>query len=93
MFIIDKNNGNIIRSTYLFDVFKEKKRALIKPTGFVVGNEKIFISTNNGRLLIADLSLGKTETVLKIDNDKILRPIISNEKLFIVKDNAIIKLN
>ena len=93
LFIIDKNNGNIIRSTYLFDVFKEKKRALIKPTGFVVGNEKIFISTNNGRLLIADLSLGKTETVLKIDNDKILRPIISNEKLFIVKDNAIIKLN
>ena len=58
----------------------------------MVGNEKIYISTTNGRLLIADLSSGKTETVLKIDNDKILRPIIFKEKLFIVKDNAIIKL-
>ena len=93
LFVVNKNNGNIIRSTYLFDIFKEKKRSLIKPTGFIVANEKIYLSTNKGRLLIVDLSTGKTEKVLKIDNDKILRPIIFNEKLFIVKDNAIIKLN
>ncbi len=92
LFVIDKNNGNIIRSTYLFDKFKEKKRSSIKPTGFILGNKKLYLSTNIGRLLVVDFTIGRTEKVLKIDNQKILRPVISNEKLFIVKDNSIIKI-
>jgi len=93
LFLVDKNNGNIIRVTYLFDKFSQKKRNSIKPTGFILGSEKIYLSTNNGRLLIVDIATGKTISVLKIDNEKILRPVISGENLFIVKDNAIIKLN
>ena len=93
LFLIDKNNGNIIRVTDLFDSFNSKKRNSIKPTGFIVGKNKIYLSTNIGRLLVIDVSAGKTEMKLKIDNEKILRPIIIKEKLFIVKDNAIIRLN
>ena len=92
LFVIDKNNGNIVRSTYLFDKFKEKKRSSIKPTGFILGNKKLYLSTNIGRLLVVDTTTGRTENILKIDNQKILRPAISNEKLFIVKDNSIIKI-
>ena len=40
-----------------------------------------------------DIASGKTTSTLKIDNEKILRPKILNEKLFIVKNNSIIKLN
>ena len=93
LFLIDKNNGNIIRITDLFNKFKIKKRNLIEPTGFVIGSNNIYLSTNNGRLLIVDISTGKTISVLKIDNDKILRPLINNQNLYTVKDKAIIKLN
>jgi outer membrane protein assembly factor BamB len=93
LFLIDKNNGNILRVTDVFNNFKDKNRNKVKPTGFVLGIDKIYLSTNNGRLLIIDIESGKTLSILKIDNKKILRPMIYNKNLFIVKDNAIIKLN
>ena len=93
LFVIDKFNGNILRVTYLFDDFKIKTRKLIKPTGFILGNNKIYVSTNNGRLLVVDMKSGKTTSILKIDNGKILRSKIFNDNLFVVKDNAIIKLD
>ena len=93
LFLIEKNNGNIIRTTDLFENFKIKKRKSIKPTGFIIGKTKIYLSTDNGRLLVVDIASGKTISTLKIDNEKILRPKILNEKLFVVKNNSIIKLN
>ena len=93
LFLIDKNNGNTIRVTDIFDNFKTKKRNTIQPTGFILGARNVYISTNNGRLLVVDIKTGKVMSTLKIDNEKILRPSIFNENLFIVKDNAIIKLN
>ena len=93
LFLVDKNKGNIIRTTNLFDKFKEKKRKSLRPTGFTLGSEKIYLSTSSGRLLVVDIATGKTISVLKIDNEKILRPVISSENLFIVKNNAIVKFN
>ena len=58
-----------------------------------MGLDNIYLSTNNGRLLIIDIVSGKTKSVLKIDNEKISRPIIIDKNLFVVKDNAIIRLN
>ena len=93
LIVIDKNSGNIIRITDIFKNFKKKKREKIKPVGFVVGLNNIYLTTNNGRLLVIDIKTGKTNSVLKIDNDKISRPFIVNKNLFVVKDNAIIKLD
>ncbi len=93
LIIIEKNTGNIIRVTDVFNNFKIKKRSQIKPTGFVVGLNNIYISTDNGKLLIVDILSGKTISTLKIDNEKISRPFILNKSLFVIKDNAIIKLN
>ncbi len=92
-FLIDKNKGSIIRVTDVFNIFKNKKRHLIKPTGFIIGGNRMFLSTDNGRLLVIDVTSGKTISTIKIDNKKILQPIISNNNLFVARDNAIIKLN
>ena len=65
----------------------------IKPTGIAIGFNDIYVSTNNGRLLVIDLLSGRIKRTLKIDNEKISRPFISNKNLFVIKDNAIIKLD
>jgi len=91
--VTEKISGNIIRVTDIFKKFKAKKRAKIKPTGFVMGLNNIYLSTNNGRILVIDVLTGKTKSTLKIDNEKISRPIILDKNLFVVKDKAIIKLN
>ena len=44
----------------------------IKPIGFVIGLKNIYLTTDNGRMLIIDTKTGKTNSILKIDNDKIL---------------------
>ncbi len=71
----------------------QKKRDKILPTGFIVGLKNIYLSTNIGKLLVIDIKSGKTISTLKIDNDKISRPVVLNDNLYLVKENAIIKLN
>ena len=91
--VIDKPTGNIIRITDIFDRFKKKKRNKIKPVGFIVGINNLFLSTDSGKLLVIDFLTGKTKSILKIDNNKISRPFVSNKNLYLVKDDSIIKLN
>ena len=93
LFVIESETGKILRTTDIFDLFKSKKRSKIKPIGFIVGVNKIYLTTNHGRLLTIDILSGKTMSVLKIDNNKISRPFVSNKKLFVVQDNSIIRLN
>ena len=92
LFVIENSTGNIIRITDVFDRFKPKKRKKIKPVGFIIGIENLFLSTDNGKLLIIDVLTGKTKSIFKIDNNKISKPFISNENLYLVKDDSIIKL-
>ncbi len=91
--LIDNKDGSIIRVTDIFDRFSKKKRIKIKPEGFIVGNKNIYLTTNKGHLLIIDIKNGRTNEILKIDKDKISKPYVLDQNLFIVKDNAIIKLN
>jgi len=93
LIVIDKITGNIIKVTDVFNNFKPKKRKEILPTGFIVGLKNIYLSTNIGKLLVIDIKSGKTISTLKIDKDKISRPFVSNQNLYLAKDNAIIKLN
>jgi outer membrane protein assembly factor BamB len=93
LIVIEKKSGNIIRSTDIFKNFNPKKRSKIKPVGFIIGKKNIYLTTDNGRLLIIDTQSGLTTLTLKIDNDKISRPYVLNQNLYIIKDNSIIKLN
>ena len=91
--VIDSKQGNIIRKTDIFKQFKKKKRTEIKPIGFIMGSKNIYLTTNHGRLLVIDVNLGKTISMLKIDNEKISRPFVLKQNLYIIKENSIIKLN
>ena len=93
LIVIEKNSGNIIRVTDVFNNFKKKKRDKIKPVGFIIGTNNIYLSTDNGRLMVIDIKSGRTKSILKIDNDKISRPHVIDKDLYVVKENAIIRLN
>jgi len=93
LIIIEKNSGNIIRITNVFKNFKEKKRNKIRPTGFIVGDNNIYLTTDHGRMLVLDIVTGNILSTIKIDNDRVTRPSVLNQNLFIITDNSIIKLN
>ena len=91
--VIDNKTGNIIRITNVFDKIKKNKKSKIKPVGFIVGTKNIYLTTDNGLLILIDIFSGRSSSILKVDNEKISRPFILNKNLFIIKDNSIIKLN
>ena len=93
LIIIENETGNLLRSTYLLNNFKKKKRDKIKPVGFVVGKNNIYLTLSNGRLLVVDIKFGNVISVIKIDKDKISAPLAEGQNLYVTKNDAIIKLN
>ena len=91
LFVIDTETGNIIRITDVFTTFK--KREKVKPVGFVIAKNKIYLSTDNGRILIINLINSETKKVIKFNNEKISRPFINNANIFLIQNNGIIKSN
>ena len=91
LFVIDDRTGNILRITDVLTNFKNRDK--IKPTGFIHGNQKIFLSLSNGRLLIINSSTGLQEKIIKLHGSKISRPSVFNNSMYLIKDNAIVKIN
>ena len=63
------------------------------PVGFVVASKNIYLTTNMGKLFVVDIETGKTKSIIKIDSNQISRPFILNKNLFLIKEDAIIKLD
>ncbi len=93
LFVIDFKSGNIIRSTHIIKNLKLKKRNKFMPVGFVVGGDNIYLTTSTGRLFIIDIKTGITQKIIKIDNEKISRPITLRKNIYITKNDSIIRLN
>jgi outer membrane protein assembly factor BamB len=93
LFVIEKNNGNIIRITDLYKNYKEKKRADIKPIGFVIGNRNLYLTNSDGQMLVIDLVTGKSIYNIKVANSFVSEPFISNENLFVIRKGSIIQYN
>ncbi|MDC0428154.1 PQQ-binding-like beta-propeller repeat protein [Candidatus Pelagibacter sp.] len=91
--VIEKNNGNIIRITDLYKNYKEKKRADIKPIGFVIGNRNLYLTNSDGQMLVVDLVTGKSIYNIKVANSFVSKPFISNENLFVIRKGSIIQYN
>ena len=91
--ILEKETGKIIRSTFVFDQIKENKRKNMKPTGFIIGKKNIYLSTDNGQLIIINIMSGKSTSIIKIAGGKISRPYVFSNDLYILKSNSIIKFN
>ena len=90
---MDRTTGDIIRVTDLFNIFKEKKRLDIIPIGFIIGAKNIYLTADNGRLLVIDIETGKTVKSIKIDGNQVSTPIIANKNLHIIKDNMIVRFD
>jgi len=93
LFVIEKDTGNIVRSTNVLSNFKQKKRDKIKLTGFLVSSDKIYLTSNNGHLILINIEDGKQDKIFKVSREKISKPYVNNESLYIVKDDQIIKIN
>ena len=90
LFVLENKTGNIIRITDMLKNIKDKKNK-IKPTGFVIARNIMYLSLNNGRLIKANVSTGEVLSIHKLSGSKILRPNIFNGHMYILKNNAIIK--
>ena len=88
-----KKTDQIISINNLFKNIKKKRKKNFKPIGFLIGKFYIYVSTNNGRILVVNFKEGKIEKTLKLDNNKLQRPVYFNKNLYIAKDNSIIRLN
>ena len=93
LIVIEKNNGNIIRVTDLFKNYKLKKRKNINPVGFVIGNNNLYLTNTDGKMIVVDLSLGDIKKIEKISGDFISRPFIFNQNLFVIRNGSIIQYN
>ena len=91
--VIDSRNGNILRMTNVLSIIKNYKKKKIRPVGFIISKDKIYLSLNNGKLIIIETLTGKPIDIIKIDNGKISRPYVLKSNMFIVRDNSILKLN
>ena len=93
LYIIDKELGNILRINALLKEFKNKKKKPIKPVGFFVGTNKIYLTKSDGKLAIINLSTGKILENIKISGGRISQPFINLNKLFLIRNGSIIKFN
>tara|TARA_B100000029_G_scaffold494183_1_gene557609 strand:+ start:2871 stop:4223 length:1353 start_codon:yes stop_codon:yes gene_type:complete len=84
---LDKRTGNIIWSTNILKVLKEKKQNT-NVTGFILGSGKIYATTSNGYLITSSADFGKIESFKKIGDEIYASPIIHDEALFILTENS-----
>ena len=93
LYVIEKNNGNIVRITDLYKNYKEKKRADIKPIGFVIGTRNLYLTNSDGNMNVIDLVTGTSIYNIKVAYSFISEPFIFNKNLFVIKKGSIIQYN
>ena len=93
LIIINKNDGNILRINNILKNVKKKKRKEYYPVGFVISDNKVYLTTLNGRLFIINFSDASIYKILKLDKEKLQTPVYFNKELYIAKDNSIIRIN
>ncbi len=91
LFVIDKEKGNIIKIKDIYKIYKDKHRKKVKPTGFSISQDKIYVSNSDGKLIILELKTGNVLKVEKIAKKIMSKPILYNNHLFLIKNGAVIQ--
>ena len=93
LYVLEKNNGNILRITNLYENYKENKRPKIKPIGFIIGNTNLYLTNSDGKLIVAELATGNVNNIIKVSNSLTSEPFIFNKNLFVIKNGSIVQYN
>ena len=93
LYLIDKKTGNIIRINDLYKNYTDKQRVNILPTGFIIALSKVYLTNDDGKLIITDLNTGNILNIIKIAGDKISEPYIHENNLYLIRNGSIIKYN
>ena len=93
LFTIQKKEGNIIRINNLYKNYNAKQKMKIKPTGFSIGQNNLYLANSDGNLIIVNLNTGNLLKIEKISRHLISKPYIYNGNLFIVKNGSITQYN
>ncbi len=93
LYVFEKNSGNIIRITDIFYNIKSKNRKKIQINGFIASSNKIYLSTNNGKIIKINIENGNIDLVYRVSRSKISKPYVNDGKIYIIKDNGIVKIN
>ena len=93
LYVIQKKQGNIIRINNIYKNYKIKDIQKILPVGLSIGKDFFYITNRNGELMKINLNFVRIEKVENISKGAISKPIIYNEKLYIVKNGSILEYN
>ena len=93
LYVFEKNSGNIIRITDIFYNIKSKNRKKIEINGFITSSDKVYLSTNNGKIIKINIENGNIDLVYRVSRSKISKPYVDDGKIYIIKDNGIVKIN
>ena len=89
LFTIQKKQGNIIRINDLYKNYDLKIRKKLKPIGFSIGQNNLYLSNSDGNLIVVELTSGNILKIEKVSRGLISKPYIYNGDLFIVKNGSI----
>ena len=93
LYTLLKDEGDIIRINDVFKNYKPKDRKKIKTIGFSMGNENLYITNNDGKIIVINLSLGNIINIKNISRNLISEPFIFDNHLYIINNRSIFKYN
>ncbi len=93
LYLIEKNEGNILRITDVYKDYKIKNRKDIKPIGFAIGDTRLYLTNTDGKMIIVELDFGKVISIEKVAGNFTSRPFIYNQNLFVIRNGSIVQYN
>ena len=93
LYLVEKNEGNILRITDLYKDYKIKNRKDIKPIGFAIGDTRLYLTNTDGKMIIVELDFGKVISIEKVARNFTSRPFIYNQNLFVIRNGSIVQYN
>ena len=70
-----------------------KKREDIKPVGFAIDDMTLYLTNSDGKMILADLSIGNIKSAEKVSGDIVSKPFIFNQNLFVIRNGSIVQYN
>ena len=93
LYLIEKNEGNILRITDVYKDYKIKNRKDIKPIGFAIGDTRLYLTNTDGKMIIVELDFGKVISIEKVAGNFTSRPFIYSQNLFVIINGSIVQYN